>query len=129
MTTTRLVIGIAATFLAAGCATRETAPYAQGKDCFYPACSIAVDVVDGVTLRGCAKTDDMCASPLDTQTSDANGIAKMHVPLGTTGFDGYVDFAGGGVEPLLNYFNPPVIHGPCLRPSSRDPWRDARSAR
>ena len=46
MTTTRLAIGIAATFLAAGCATRETAPYAQGKDCFYPACSIAVDVVD-----------------------------------------------------------------------------------
>ena len=46
MTTTRLAIGIAATFLVAGCATRETAPYAQGKDCFYPACSIAVDVVD-----------------------------------------------------------------------------------
>lgn len=46
MTTTRLVIGIAAAILAAGCATRDTAPYAQGKDCFYPACSIAVDVVD-----------------------------------------------------------------------------------
>ncbi len=46
MTTTRLLIAIAATLMVAGCATRETTPYAQGKDCFYPACSIDVEVVD-----------------------------------------------------------------------------------
>lgn len=46
MTTIRLAIGIAAALVAAGCATRDPSPYAAGKDCFYPACSIAVEVVD-----------------------------------------------------------------------------------
>jgi len=46
MTTKILVIGIAATLLATGCATREPKPFAAGKDCFYPACTISVEVVD-----------------------------------------------------------------------------------
>ena len=46
MTTKTLAIGIAATLLAAGCATRDPMPFATAKDCFYPACSIDVQVVD-----------------------------------------------------------------------------------
>lgn len=41
-----LVIGIAAALVAAGCATRDPLPFAAGKDCFYPACTIDVEIVE-----------------------------------------------------------------------------------
>jgi hypothetical protein len=41
-----LVIGIAAALVSAGCATRDPMPFAAVKDCFYPACSIDVEIVD-----------------------------------------------------------------------------------
>jgi hypothetical protein len=44
--TTKLAIALAATLVLAGCATRDPTAFAPVKDCFYPACSIAVDIVD-----------------------------------------------------------------------------------
>jgi hypothetical protein len=41
-----LVFGIAAALVSAGCATRDPMPFATGMDCFYPACSIDVEIVD-----------------------------------------------------------------------------------
>lgn len=41
-----LVLGIAAALVLAACATRDPMPFATGKDCFYPACSIDVEVVE-----------------------------------------------------------------------------------
>ncbi|MCC6193101.1 MAG: hypothetical protein IT518_01410 [Burkholderiales bacterium] len=39
-------IGAAAALAAAGCTTLDPMPFATGKDCFYPACSLNVAVVD-----------------------------------------------------------------------------------
>ncbi len=36
----------AAALAAMGCATRDPMPFATAKDCFYPACSLDVEVVD-----------------------------------------------------------------------------------
>jgi len=41
-----LVLGMAAALVSAGCATRDPMPFATGVDCFYPACSIGVEVVE-----------------------------------------------------------------------------------
>lgn len=46
MTMKTLVIGIAAALLSAGCATRDPVPFAAVKDCFYPACTIDVEIVE-----------------------------------------------------------------------------------
>jgi hypothetical protein len=46
MRMTNLAIGVAVAFLGAGCTTVATSPGASGKECFYPACTINVQVVD-----------------------------------------------------------------------------------
>ena len=46
MTMKALVIGFAAALVSAGCATRDPMPFAAGVDCFYPACSVGVEIVD-----------------------------------------------------------------------------------
>jgi hypothetical protein len=49
----------------------------------------------GSTLKACHKLDQECASPYDTQVTDADGFAAFTVPAGSVGFDGYVDMTGG----------------------------------
>lgn len=55
MKLTSLALGALAALLVSGCATREPMPFASATDCFYPACSIDVEVVDdgkgGKTLK------------------------------------------------------------------------------
>ena len=46
MRMTNFAIGIAAALAAAACTTLDPTPFATGKNCFYPACSLAVEVVD-----------------------------------------------------------------------------------
>jgi hypothetical protein len=46
MTMKALVFGVAAALALAGCATRDPMPFAAVKDCFYPACSIDVEIVE-----------------------------------------------------------------------------------
>ena len=46
MTPKNLVVAVAVTLVTSGCATLEPMPFASGKDCFYPSCSLAVEVVD-----------------------------------------------------------------------------------
>ncbi|MEO8755118.1 MAG: hypothetical protein ABI624_20845 [Casimicrobiaceae bacterium] len=46
MTTKQLVLGLAATLLVTGCATREPMPFPVAKDCYFLACSIDVEIVE-----------------------------------------------------------------------------------
>ena len=47
----------------------------------------------GVDLDVCATDDVDCSDPLATGTTDDSGEAIVTVPLGATGFDGYVRWA------------------------------------
>jgi len=49
----------------------------------------------GAKVKGCAKLDPNCESPLDDDVSDAAGTVSLTVPVGNVGFDGYVDISGG----------------------------------
>ncbi len=66
---------------------------------------------EGLSVKGCARTDLDCTAPLGTATTDANGTFTLTVPPGPNGFDGYVDLSGGTLYPTLYYFLPPVIVG------------------
>jgi hypothetical protein len=46
MTIKTFIAGTAVALVALGCATRDPMPFPVGKDCFYPACSVDVEVVD-----------------------------------------------------------------------------------
>ena len=46
MTPKNLVVAVAAALAAVACATTDPMPFATGKDCFYPSCSLDVEVVD-----------------------------------------------------------------------------------
>ncbi len=50
----------------------------------------------GLTIKCCAMADTLCAFPLATATSSAMGSFDLGYPLGTGGFDGYIEFTGGG---------------------------------
>jgi hypothetical protein len=71
----------------------------------------------GVMVKACNKTDLQCASPYDQATADANGLVSLTVPIGTVGFDGYLDMTGGDngagstIFPALWYPIPYVISG------------------
>jgi hypothetical protein len=66
-------------------------------------------VVAGVTIKACARADQACASPLDTQATDAGGNASMTVPTPQpAGFDGYFDIEGAGMKPTLFYMSAPI---------------------
>lgn len=49
--------------------------------------------LEAITINACAKDDIDCATPLDTQTTDAQGMASVTVPLGATGFDGFLELS------------------------------------
>jgi len=55
MTRKNIVVALAIALGGAGCATLEPMPFATGKDCFYPSCTLDVEVVDngkgGKTLK------------------------------------------------------------------------------
>lgn len=46
MKTTPFAVTAAVALATAGCTTLDPMPFATGKDCFYPACSLSVEVVD-----------------------------------------------------------------------------------
>jgi hypothetical protein len=51
----------------------------------------------GASVKACGKLDFTCANPLDHATTDATGLVSLTVPAGLSGFDGYLDIAGGKV--------------------------------
>jgi hypothetical protein len=71
----------------------------------------------GVMVKACDKTDLPCTSPYDHSTTDASGLVSLTVPVGTVGFDGYLDMTGGDngsgstIFPALWYPIPYVISG------------------
>ncbi len=46
--------------------------------------------VTGLTVSACAKKDVNCTNPLVSDVMDDNGMITLDVPIGTTGFDGYL---------------------------------------
>jgi hypothetical protein len=79
------------------CVGNVVLPVANGADTLVTVTvtTISGAVVPGVTVRGCAKSDLTCASPLDSQTTDSNGVAAVRVRGAAIGygFDGYYDIA------------------------------------
>jgi hypothetical protein len=65
--------------------------------------------VAGATIKVCARDDQTCATPLDTQTTNIHGAAPMTVPTPQpAGFDGYFDIEGAGMKPTLFYVSTPM---------------------
>jgi hypothetical protein len=87
--------------------------------------TISVTIVDvlsekpfvGTTAKACQKLDRDCASPIDVQVSDQNGLVSLTVSGGAAGFDGYIDFTGGDngekspIFPAIWYPSPYIISG------------------
>ena len=68
--------------------------------------------VSGIAVKACAKSDATCANPIASGTTDANGAVTLtDVPLGVSGFDGYLDASGGGILPTLVYRSIPASKG------------------
>lgn len=65
-------------------------------------------VMPDVTLRVCARADVNCEAPLDETTTDSGGGFELTLPLGDSGFNGYIEVSGGGAHPSLGFLNPPV---------------------
>jgi hypothetical protein len=71
-----------------------------------------------VEVRACAKLDATCARPLDSKIADDTGTVTMRVPVGTVGFDGYLEISKGTLDgtgppiyPSLWFPVPPYIAG------------------
>lgn len=52
---------------------------------------------EGAVVKACNKLDFACATPLDMVTADSSGLVTVTVPVGLSGFDGYLDVSGGKV--------------------------------
>lgn len=65
--------------------------------------------VPNVAYRLCNATDTGCATPIATGTTDATGLGTATVPLGATGFTGFVELTVEGYPDTIAFFNPPVI--------------------
>jgi hypothetical protein len=65
--------------------------------------------VEGVTVKACAADDEPCASPLDTQVTDVNGVTTLTIPTPMPhGFEGYFELTGGAIAPMLYFVSKPV---------------------
>jgi hypothetical protein len=62
----------------------------------------------GSTVTVCAKGDVDCAAPLTSGMTDDQGVLTLVIPLGATGFDGFVEVTGGGVKSTLVFFSTPL---------------------
>jgi hypothetical protein len=74
----------------------------------------------GALVKACNKFDALCASPIDQQMTDGEGLVSLTVPAGSSGFNGYLDITGGDkgggangapspIFPALSYPVPPII--------------------
>jgi hypothetical protein len=64
-----------------------------------------------LNVKACAsKTDNVCATPVATTTSDATGKAVISIPLtGGRGFAGYLEVTGTNYIRYLWYFSRPLV--------------------
>ena len=60
--------------------------------------------VPGLTVRACGETDNACASPLVSATTDEHGVAVLQ--LAATSFKGYAEIRGGDYGPVLLWLPP-----------------------
>lgn len=64
--------------------------------------------VSGAEVKMCAQGDDLCETPLGTETTDAEGKATFTVDRGTSGFNGYMEVTGAGRFPSRIYLRQPL---------------------
>lgn len=69
----------------------------------------------GLTVKACGRADTTCATPHSMGTTDAMGRATLTAPVGSGGFEGYVELTGGtgdnAVVPTRMFPNPPLAAG------------------
>lgn len=65
--------------------------------------------VPNVSYRLCNKVDTGCVAPIATGTTDASGMGTATIPLGVSGFDGFVELTADGYPSTIGFFNPPVV--------------------
>lgn len=73
----------------------------------------------GATVRACKQLDLQCDVPIDQSVTDSTGLVSLKVPVGSVGFNGYLEVTGGdngtgmgadsAVFPALYYPVPPII--------------------
>jgi hypothetical protein len=124
------ILGLETTTLAADAGVADTGPPAPGADwtCVgdvptetptVTSIAITVNILDFATglaptadlnVKACAsKTDNVCATPIATATSDATGTAVITLPLsGGRGFSGYLEVTGTNYIRYLWYFSRPL---------------------
>ena len=69
----------------------------------------------GTTAKACSKLDLDCATPFDTQVTNADGYVALTAPAGSVGFDGYIQLTGGDSQgsgpifPAMWYPSPSIV--------------------
>lgn len=64
--------------------------------------------LEGATVNVCARYDFACAAPLDSDTTDADGLVTLTLPTAGWGFDGRIESAKDTYLPLVWMAWPPV---------------------
>ena len=60
------------------------------------------------SVKICESTDENCATPLESITTDANGLASLTIPVGAAGFDGFFEVSAPNRVTVLRKFNRPL---------------------
>jgi hypothetical protein len=68
--------------------------------------------VPDITVNACALDDVDCETPIDTATSDEDGLATVTLPTTDGAFDGYLEIEDDMLLPTLVFFNPPISEAP-----------------
>lgn len=73
---------------------------------------ISGDVLTGMTVKGCPRTDETCANALVSGTSDAQGRVTLTLPMTPgLGFDGFLEVTGSTIVPTYYYLYPYLVAG------------------
>jgi hypothetical protein len=52
-------------------------------------------LLQGLTVKGCGRNDATCVNPIDTQTTDSNGLVRLTAPVvQNLGWDGFLEVSG-----------------------------------
>ena len=66
---------------------------------------------EGATVEACAASDTACDEPLASGSANSDGIVTLGLPLGDSGFDGFVRVLVDGAQETRVYWEPALTQG------------------
>ncbi|MEW5854416.1 MAG: hypothetical protein AB2A00_36915 [Myxococcota bacterium] len=67
------------------------------------------NALQGVNVKLCPVEDDACASPVDEGTTNEEGKVGLTIPVGTEGYQGYLELTSSQIMPTLYFNNRPWV--------------------